>query len=137
MQLEFSYQAFKISGRDTFQEAEIISGTVNFKTLLLKLNSNGKLVQVRRTLNNERRRPNAERRHNPVEEEDRRISDAHFIAQEDLEWLSLNYRKERAARLSKSRRRMILIMFQKDISYFPSLKEIRDEIIMAQMELIT
>ena len=69
-------------------------------------------------------------------EENRRISDAHFIAQEDLEWLSLNYRKERAARLSKSRRRMILIMFQRDISYFPSLKEIRDELIMAQMDLI-
>ena len=82
-------------------------------------------------MNNERRRPNAERRHNPVDEEDRRISDTHFIAQDDLEWLSLNYRKERAARLSKSRRRMILIMFQKDISYFPSLKEVRDELIKA------
>ena len=62
-------------------------------------------------MNNERRRPNAERRHDPVGDEDHKMSDAHFIAQEDLEWLSLNYRKERAARLSKSRKRMILIMF--------------------------
>ena len=44
-------------------------------------------------------------------DEEGRISDEHFIANEDLEWLSLNYRKERAARLSKSRKRMILIMF--------------------------
>ena len=68
-------------------------------------------MQVRRTENNERRRPNAQRRHDPIGNEEGRVSDAHFIAHEDLEWLSLNYRKERAARLCKSRKRMILIMF--------------------------
>lgn len=50
-----------------------------------------------------------------------------------LEWVSLNYRKEKAARLSPSRRRMILVMFQHKHSYFPSIKEIKDELVMAQI----
>ena len=56
---------------------------------------------------------------------------ANFINPTDLEWMSLNYRKYRAAKMSASYKRMILVMFEKDISYFPTLKEIRDELIMA------
>ena len=62
-----------------------------------------------------------------------RSSTKHFINQEDLEYMSLNYRKERAAKLCHSRRRMVLIMYQQDISYFPTLAEIRDEIVQAQI----
>ena len=53
-----------------------------------------------------------------------------------MEWLSLIYRKKRAAKLSKSKRRMILVMFQKDIKYFPTLREIRDGLISAQIQMI-
>ena len=56
-----------------------------------------------------------------------------FINPTDLEWMSLNYRKERAAKMSLSKRRMILMMFQTDCQYFPSMKEIRDELVLAQM----
>ena len=63
---------------------------------------------------------------------DNRLSGSvHFISNTELEWLSLNYRKERATKLAASKKRMILIMFQKDISYFPTMKEIRDELIQA------
>ena len=48
--------------------------------------------------------------------------------------MSLNYRKDRAARMSASRRRMVLVMFEEDYQYFPSLREIRDQLIMAQMD---
>lgn len=47
----------------------------------------------------------------------------------DLEWLSINYRKQRAAKLSLSRRRTIIALYEKDYEYFPSLREIRDELI--------
>ena len=43
--------------------------------------------------------------------------------------MSLNYRKERANKMSPSKRRMVLKMFQEDISYFPTMREIRDELI--------
>ena len=45
--------------------------------------------------------------------------------------MSINYRKERAAKLSNSSKRMLLIMFQKDLSYFPTLGEIKNELINA------
>ena len=85
---------------------------------------------------NERERPNAHRRHDPLDDTDIRFSSFHILSEEPLEWLSLNYRKERAVKISSSLRRMILIMFQKDISYFPTLKEIRDELILAQIHEI-
>ena len=50
--------------------------------------------------------------------------------------MSLNYRKRRARNQSESIRRMILIMFQIDLPYFPTLREIRDEIIKAQLHEI-
>ena len=88
---------------------------------------------VRRNDINERKRPNAHKRHDPIDDADIRFSSLHILSEEPLEWLSLNYRKERAVKLSSSMRRMILIMFQKDIPYFPTLREIRDELIQAQV----
>ena len=51
----------------------------------------------------------------------------------DLEWLSLNWRKYRAQQISTSNRRMILLMFDMDYQYFPTLSEIRDGLINAQI----
>ena len=53
-----------------------------------------------------------------------------------MEWLSINYRKYRAAQKSKSNRRMVLELFEQDYQYFPSLQEVRDGLIKAQMKII-
>ena len=52
----------------------------------------------------------------------------------DLEWLSLNFRKVRASNMSTSNRRVLLIMFDQNTQYFPSIREIRDGIIKAQLK---
>ena len=91
---------------------------------------------VRRTENNCRLRPNASRRHDPVQFDVYLISENHFISDTHLEWISLNYRKEKAAAISPSRRRMVLMMFQKQFSYFPTLREIRDELIEYQSNIM-
>ena len=38
--------------------------------------------------------------------------------------------------MSKSDRRMVLELFEEDYQYFPSLKEIRDRLINAQIKMI-
>ena len=85
---------------------------------------------------NHRIRPNAARRHDPVELDDHRNSEKHFISDTHLEWTSLNYRKEKTASLSPSRKRMVLMMFQKQYAYFPTLKEIKDELSLGQIHNI-
>ena len=92
---------------------------------------NSEIKQVRRTTENTKIRPNAGNRHDHSNTGLQDSNSLSFIYETDLEWMSLNYRKERAARMSKSIRRMILIMFQDDYQYFPTLKEIRNELIMA------
>ena len=138
LQLEFHYQAFKITEKTEFAVVELLQGSVDLQSLSYVNNDDkSQSMAVRRTPNNERCRPNAEKRHNPVSDEELgRISLKKFLNDTDLEWLSLNYRKARAKRLTRSHRRMILIMFQKDISYFPSMKEIRDELIEAQINYL-
>lgn len=59
----------------------------------------------------------------------REISTIYYLHDTDLEWLSLNWRKYRACKMSKSIRRMILIMFEEDYQYFPTLKEIKEGLI--------
>lgn len=88
-------------------------------------------IKIRRTKDNKRYRTNAQNRHDPPSNENLLDESFHFVNPTNLEWLSLNYRKERAAKMSPSKRRMILIMFQNDTSYFPSIREIRDELIQA------
>ena len=81
-------------------------------------------------MDNFRARQNGQIRHDPFDSDEEDLANnINFICPTDLEWMSLNYRKERAAKMSASKRRMILIMFQNDISYFPTLREIRDELI--------
>ena len=74
-------------------------------------------------------RPNGYNRHDPFLYDYLDINDLDLVHSTDLEWMSLNYRKVRAARLSPSKRRMILAMFELDLQYFPSLAEIRDELV--------
>ena len=52
-----------------------------------------------------------------------------FIHNTNLEWLSLNWRKDRARKMSGSSRRLILIMVEEDYQYLPSLREIKDSLI--------
>ena len=92
---------------------------------------NTEIIQVRRTTENTRIRPNAGNRHDHLNTGFQDSNGLSFIYKTDLEWMSLNYRKERAAKMSKSIRRMILIMFQDDYQYFPTLREIRDKLIKA------
>ena len=82
-------------------------------------------MDVRRTHDNKRARPSENNRHDPGDLASE-VEGLKFIHPTDLEWMSLNYRKERAAGMSKSKRRMILVMFQEDYQYFPTRREIRD-----------
>ena len=84
---------------------------VDLHSYTLNDNSEKFKAMVRRSENNIRNRPNAANRHDPVNYKCSKNSETHFISDTDLEWTSLNYRKEKAAALSPSRRRMILIMF--------------------------
>ena len=96
------------------------------------------MLKVARTPENHRKRPNAETRHDPLgkDEDLPRRNSRIFLHDTDLEWLSLNWRKYRAAQLSSSNRRMILYMFDEDTQYFPSLQDIHDSLIKAQMRII-
>ena len=89
------------------------------------------VFKIKRTATNLRKRPNAYRRHDPLG--DLGSSDNFFKFQytDHLEYLSLNYRKMRAAKMCSSNRRMVLMMFQEEVPYFPTPKEIRDELIQA------
>ena len=133
LQLEFNFQAFKISGKDSFKIFDTVKGKVNFETLKIEDILTKQILEVRRTPNNARKRPNAYRRHDPLDELESRISSFGFHSQEQLEFLSINYRKQRAAKICTSKRRLIIIMFQKEIPYFPTLREIRDQLIQAQL----
>ena len=88
-------------------------------------------LKVRRSADNTRQRPNGFSRHDPFNSGNTRERAHSFINETDFEWMSLNYRKVRAAKLSSSIRRMILVMFQENYKYFPSLRDIRDELINA------
>lgn len=100
-----------ISGLDVYNIVETILGTVNLQTMEIMDHLTKKVNKVRRTLNNLRKRPNAHRRHDPIEDEFARGSSFFFNSKEDLEYLSLNYRKERAANICTSKRRLVIIMF--------------------------
>ena len=72
---------------------------------------NSEPVKVRRTKENARKRPNGGNRHNHSKTSVQAGDGLSFTNSTDLEWMSLNYRKERAAKMSPSIRRMILVMF--------------------------
>ena len=131
LQLEFNYQVFKLSNLKGYSKVQLLLGVVDMENFTLKHHQKLKCM-VRRTENNTRNRNNAAKRHDPVQYIASRNSEMHFISDTHLEWTSLNYRKEKAAALSPSRRRMVLMMYQKLYPYFPTLREIRDELIDGQ-----
>lgn len=89
-----------------------MQGTADLQRLQFVPSEIKNTLAIRRTPHNERKRPNAEKRHDPVEDEQVfRNSLLKFLNNTDLEWLSLNYRKARAKQLTRSHKRMILIMF--------------------------
>ena len=104
--------------------------------MLTKLGNTEEKSKVMRSKQNIKVRPNGYKRHDPFIEDELCRQSLSFIHHTDLEWMSLNYRKQRAAKMSLSKRRMILVMFQDDYQYFPSLREIRDELIKAQLNEI-
>ena len=65
---------------------------------------------MRRSDLNIRQRANGNMRHDPFNQVVNEAENNKFIDPTDLEWMSLNYRKERAAKICPSKRRMILIM---------------------------
>ena len=68
-------------------------------------------VKIRRTTDNIRKRPNSGNRHDHSILSGQGSNELSFINPIDLEWMSINYRKERAAKMSPSKRRIILMMF--------------------------
>ena len=61
---------------------------------------NTEVIQVRRSTENTRKRPNAGNRHDHPNTGLKDSNGLNFIFETDLEWMSLNYSKERAARMS-------------------------------------
>ena len=78
---------------------DIIPGTIDLKSFEMTLidQPNSQVVKVRRTTNNVKKRPNAANRHQNHLVGEQNINSLNFINPTDLEWMSLNYRKERAA----------------------------------------
>ena len=68
-------------------------------------------ISIRRTDDNVKVRPNAEIRHDPFNSDYTGSNGLKFINETNHEWLSLNYRKARADKMSPSKRRMVLVMF--------------------------
>ena len=116
----------------------MLVGIVDLHEFELKLmDMPDQVIKVRRTSDNKRSRPNGHVRHDPNNYGKSNENDNQkFISPTNLEWMSLNYRKEKAAKLSPSRRRMILVMLETNFKYFPTLLEIRNELISAQMNQI-
>ena len=99
IQLEFNFQAYRISGKDSFKIIEIIRGTINFDTCEMIQKKTGMVTKIMRTPTNARRRPNAHKRHDPSCNDDVRDSFFKFQYRENLEYLSLNYRKQKVAKI--------------------------------------
>ena len=96
-------------------------------------NDPNKKIKIMRTRDNKKVRPNASSRQDPFNDLGGNMrSSLDFTFSTNLEWLSLNWRKYRAALMSLSIRRMILKMYEMDYQYLPSLQEILDGLIKGQ-----
>ena len=106
--------------KEELKTVEIIDGTVNYDELTLSKDSSTPLtIKIRRTENNMRKRPNSYKRHDPLYHlNEVRNDDEYFFKNIEIEWLSINYRKYRAALKQKSNKRMVLELFSEDYQYF-------------------
>lgn len=110
-----------------FERIKLDIGIVNIKNLTLELKN--ETVKIKRTKNEQRVRPNAWKRQDNTDSQQRKDSDYCLVCEADYEWLSFNWRKYRASKASRSHRRTILIMLDIDYQYFPSLLEIMNGIL--------
>lgn len=96
-------------------------------------------LKIRRCQSNrDRERPNREERHSVYEPGniDQNSDGPNILYETNLEWLSLNWRKHRAQVISTSFRRIVLSMYEQEFNYFPTLREIRDDLIKGQIQLL-
>ena len=118
----------------TVDENYVDLNTDNDKEMKAASTSTSSKMRIRRLDINQKKRPNGWRRQDSSDLDVLRQMDSIFYLHEtDLEWLCLNWRKYRAQKMSRSIRRMILIMFEVDYQYFPTLNEIKDSLIKYQM----
>ena len=78
MLLEFNYQAYIISSKSVYTKVEIMSGTIDIESMEMTYDLLVAKNSVRRLQTNDKKRPNAYRRHNPVDEDGRRASSINF-----------------------------------------------------------
>ena len=118
--LEFAYHVYTISGDKKYKTEKIVQGVVDFDLMLMTLHEPNHRTQItiRRTKDNKRSRQNAHLRHDPQYKWDLQgdfslndVPSLKLVSCTDIEWMSINYRMHRAAKLSKSKRRVILILF--------------------------
>ena len=75
---------------DHFRKVQIVIGIVDLDTYSLYDNKENFKGKVQRSETNSKIRPNASRRHDPVQFDGSRNSELHFISDTHLEWTSLN-----------------------------------------------
>ena len=75
-------------------------------------------------------------RHNPFKDNDSGYDRLDILSNTNVEWMSINYRMDKIANLSLSSKRVILILFQNNFQFFPTLREIRDQLIMSQEKIL-
>ena len=133
MILEYAQKVYKKTNFVEDQKSVLlINGVVNLETFEYQSNDNSlPPVKIIRTKDNVRKRPDGHNRQDPFRDDEFDDNSTKLVNPTDLEWMSLNYRKVRAAKMSPSKRRMIIFMFEIDYQYFPSLREVRDELISA------
>lgn len=137
--IEFNYQAYQVRYSKYYRELEIsVNQKIDFKKMMMfeydEFDNIVNECKVDRSTDTKRRNPKQWQRHDTNElTMMRELSTIYYLHDQDLEWLSLNWRKYRASKMSKSIRRMILIMFEEDYQYFPTLKEIKEGLIKYQI----
>ena len=96
-----------------------------------------KVFKIRRTDNNKRVRPNAERRHlgslNGLGDssQDNRLN---LINMKDLEWLAWNWRLKHYEEVFTSRKQTVFENFNRSLPLLPSPEQILYGIILAQID---
>ena len=58
------------------------------------------------------------------------------MSENQLEWLSLNWRKYRASQLGQKLKTVILRMWEENYEYFPTLREIKDGLAEGQLKIL-
>lgn len=153
IRIQVAHLIYQKTVNDEHRRVEIESGLVEFIAHSITFNSEhvnlmadtitmrddiSNVFPIRMSPDNDRVRANRKLRHSvfdagQIEPEN---GEKDFIHVTNLEWLSLNWRKNRARKISGSFRRLILFMHENELNYFPTLREIRDGLIRGQMKIL-